>query len=561
MTGLGLLAYGTNVFRDLDLQSVDARFSIRGNQGAPSDIVLVKVDDKTFSDLQTRQELFRPLHAKLIRRLKKDGAKVIVYDFQFTEPSPKGHEEDDNKLITAVGDAGNLVLATTEVNDNGSTNVFGGDETLRAIHAKVGNGNFPPDPGGYDRRMRYQIDKLKTLAVVTAERATGKKVKPFKTTWIDYRGGVATFKNVSFSDALRGKVPPSFFRNKIVVVGPWASTFQDLHPVSFGNDLMPGPEIQANAISTVLRGNPLNAVPGWLNLILIIVLGMLAPLSGLRFSLRGTLFISLIAAVLFLVFTQWSFNQGWIFSFVYPFGTLVLSSVGALGAHYLLAAFERERVRDVFSRFVPETVVEQVLARTDHDLRLGGVSLESTVMFTDLRGFTTFSETRDPGEVIGILNRYHEEMTEAVMGNGGTLISFMGDGIMAVFGAPIEQPDHADRAFAAATEMLSVRLPAFNRWMREQGVREEFQIGIGLNSGPVMAGNVGSQRRLEYTTIGDTVNTAARLEGMTKGTGHSLFVADSTRELLTSEDGELSFIDSMPVRGRAEEIKVWTPAV
>ena len=196
-------------------------------------------------------------------------------------------------------------------------------------------------------------------------------------------------------------------------------------------------------------------MPGWINLVLIIGLGMLAPLSGLRFSLRGTLLISLVAAALFLVFTQWTFNQGWIVSFVYPFGTLVLSSVGALGAHYLLAAFERERVRDVFSRFVPEAVVDQVLARTDQDLRLGGVSLESTVMFTDLRGFTTFSEALPPARVIECLNVYLSEMTEAIHDHGGTLVSYEGDGIMAVFGAPIEQPDHADRAVAASREMLT----------------------------------------------------------------------------------------------------------
>jgi adenylate cyclase len=220
----------------------------------------------------------------------------------------------------------------------------------------------------------------------------------------------------------------------------------------------------------------------------------------------------------------------------------------------------RRRVRDTFARFVPEAVVGQVLAQTDDDLRLAGRRMEVTVLFSDIRGFTTFSEARDPGEVLRILNRYHEEMTEAVMGHGGTLVSFMGDGIMAVFGAPIEQADHADRAYAAATEMLATRLPEFNRWMREQGVEDEFQIGIGLNSGPVMAGNVGSRRRLEYTTIGDTVNTAARLEGMTKGTGHSLFLANSTYELLASKDGELAFVDSLPVRGRAEEIKVWSLA-
>ena len=108
--------------------------------------------------------------------------------------------------------------------------------------------------------------------------------------------------------------------------------------------------------------------------------------------------------------------------------------------------------------------------------------------------------------------------------------------------------------------MIEVRLPKVNEWMRENDVGDEFQIGIGLNSGPVMAGNIGSEQRLEFTTIGDTVNTAARLEGMTKGSGHSLFVADSTRERLSDPDGDLSFVDSFPVRGRAEEIRVWSPA-
>jgi adenylate cyclase len=209
---------------------------------------------------------------------------------------------------------------------------------------------------------------------------------------------------------------------------------------------------------------------------------------------------------------------------------------------------------------VPEQVVGEVLARTDEDLRLVGRRVVVTVLFSDIRGFTTFSESREPEEVLEILNRYHGEMTGAVMEHGGTLISFLGDGIMAVFGAPIEHEDHADRALASALEMTTVRLPRFNEWMREREVGDEFQIGIGLNSGPVMAGNLGAQQRLDYTAIGDTVNTAARLEGMTKGGPHSLYVADSTRELLTGEQVELEFVDSMPVRGRAQEIRVWAPA-
>jgi adenylate cyclase len=551
-TGLGLLAYGTNVFRDLDLRSVDARFSIRGKQSPDANIVVVKVDEQTFKDLQTKWEDFRPLHARLIRQLKKDRAKVIVYDVQFTEPSKPGKEADDNKLITAVGAAGNVILATTGLP------VFGDNAIVREYGGTVGNAYFPPDPGGYLRRMRYEIGGLKTLAVAAAERERGEPVRRFPATWIDYRGPVGTFRSVSFSDALNGKVPSSFFRDKIVVVGPWASTFQDEHPVSFGNDLMPGPEIQANAISTVLRGQPLNSVAGWINITLIVVLGLLAPLSGLRFSLRGTLFVSLAAALGYLVLTQAAFERGWILSFVYPFGTLVASSVGALGAHYLLAAFERERVRDMFSRFVPEAVVEQVLARTDSDLRLGGVSLESTVMFTDLRGFTTFAETLPPPRVIECLNVYLEEMTEAILGHGGTLVSFEGDGIMAVFGAPIEQPDHADRAVASAREMLTVRLPRFNAYLRDKELIDGFKMGIGLNTGMVVSGNVGSERRLEYTAIGDTTNTASRIQGMTKGQAFLLYLSDTTRERLQREVEDLVFIDEMEVRGRQHSVKIWS---
>ena len=153
-------------------------------------------------------------------------------------------------------------------------------------------------------------------------------------------------------------------------------------------------------------------------------------------------------------------------------------------------------------------------------------------MFSDLRGFTSFAETLEPAQVIASLNRYLTAMSEAILDHGGTLVAYMGDGIMAVFGAPLEQDDHADRALAAAREMLD-RLEGFNEWLREEGLHEGFKMGIGLNSGQVMSGHVGSERRLEYTALGDTTNTAARLEGMTKGTPYQLYVADSTRSRLT----------------------------
>ncbi len=134
-------------------------------------------------------------------------------------------------------------------------------------------------------------------------------------------------------------------------------------------------------------------------------------------------------------------------------------------------------------------------------VRLGGVRGEATVMFSDLRGFTSFSETLEPERVIESLNSYLTEMSEAILDHGGTLVAYMGDGIMAVFGAPLKQADHADRALEAAREMLD-RMGGFNDWLREQGLNDGFKMGIGLNSGPVMSGNVGSERRLEYTALG-----------------------------------------------------------
>jgi len=150
-------------------------------------------------------------------------------------------------------------------------------------------------------------------------------------------------------------------------------------------------------------------------------------------------------------------------------------------------------------------------------------------------------------------------MSAAILDNGGTLVAYMGDGIMAVFGAPIEQPDHADRALRAAREMLGPRLATFNWYLREEGLGS-FRMGVGLNSGHVMSGNVGSQRRLEYTAIGDTTNTAARLEGMTKGTPHQLFMSEATVELLRARPDDLVEVGEFEVRGRTQKITLWTIA-
>ena len=242
-----------------------------------------------------------------------------------------------------------------------------------------------------------------------------------------------------------------------------------------------------------------------------------------------------------------------------PFDPVILRArINAGLAKKKLHDVEQERVRSVFSRFMPEHVVEDVLQRTDDDLRLGGSRDIGTVMFTDIRGFTSFSESAEPQLVIQVLNQYFSEMIDAIFGHDGTLVGYRGDGLLAVFGAPIALDDHADCALAAAREMLDVRMPRFNGWLAEQRLGGPFEMGVGLNSGPFMSGNVGSARQLEYTVHGDTVNTAARLEGLTKRAGRSLLMAESTYQALSRPPGDLDFVGEFEVRGRRSTISLWT---
>jgi len=558
---LGTVAYATHLMRALELQSVDARFSVRGTQERPDDIVVVQVDDRTFSELGVQWPFPRSLHGRVIDQLRRAGAKTIAVDIQFTEPTAPAQ---DNALIEAIERKGGAVLSTTEVDARGESRVFGGEEVVRAIGARAANTVVEPDPGGTIRKMHYEVDGLVGFAVATAEAATGEPIEPGEfeadgQAWIDFRGPPDTFRQLSYSRVLRGQAPDSAVRGKTVVIGASAPSLQDVHPTSTtGDELMSGPELQANAIWTAIHGFPLKSSGLVLTLLLIALMAAAPAAATVRLKPLPALLVAAVLGIAYAGLTQLAFSGGAVLPVVYPLLALTLSALGALAVNYVMTSFERQRVHDTFARFVPQAVVAEVLERVDDgDLRFGGVRRECTVLFSDLRGFTTFSEELDPDRVIEVLNRYLEEMSDAIMDHGGTLVSYMGDGIMAVFGAPLGQEDHADRALDAAREMLTVRLPRFNEWMAGQGL-EGFAMGIGLNSGTVMSGQVGSKRRTEYTAIGDTTNTAARLEGMTKGTGHQIFVADSTRQAQKGERVELELVGEHEVRGRTHTITVWT---
>ncbi|MEA2218639.1 MAG: adenylate cyclase [Solirubrobacteraceae bacterium] len=590
-TVLGVIAYRAEAFGELELRSVDKRFAVRGDQKPPSDLVVVQIDDVTFGALKLRWPFPRSVHAKVLDRISEDRPKSITYDVQFSEASAPSltqlatraaavlgtsrsrakaalqtiGDDDDVDLASAIlRTEGRTALSFTETY-KGQVNVLGhGPAPLRQIHARPGNGLFPTDSGGVIRRFAYEIDDLTSLGVVSAEIATGHKLSragfPKGGAWIDYYGGPGTLKTVSFSDVALNKLPRGFFRGKQVVVGPSAPTLQDVHPTSTtaGDQLMPGGEIQATVLDTVRRGLPLRSVPTWISYLTIILAGLLTPLLSLRLRAMWAFLAAILVGVLYAVAAFVLFDAGHIVVLTYPLITLGASAVGALVVHYVTAAFERERTRDIFARFVPEDVVGEVLKQSG-GVRLGGVNRTATVMFSDLRGFTSFAESLEPDQVITVLNRYLTAMVDnAIDRHGGTLVDYMGDGIMAVFGAPLESDDHADRALAAARDKLR-ELELFNEWLHtEMGVEKSFRMGIGLNTGPVTSGNVGSLKRMAYTTIGDTTNTAARLEGMTKGTPYMLFMNDSTRAALSAEPEDLVFVDEFEIRGREQGVKVWS---
>jgi adenylate cyclase len=557
--GLVVLLQATDALDRAELSTVDRRFELRGARAVPDDVVVVGIDDVTFNELRERWQFGRRTFARALSGVAADKPKVIVYDIQFTEQSDD--EAADEALAQSVLDAGNVVLSTTEVGENGAHNVFGGKEFTDFVKAKVGNGSLPEGASGELRHVPYEIDGLKTLSVVAVQRA-GKRVDPAKMrgdgAWIDFSGPPGHVRYVSFSKAVKRTYKPGTFKDRIVVIGAVAPTLQDRHPTSWPAGEMAGPEIHANAIDTLMRGLPLHAASETTDYLIALGLTLLPLLLGIWLRPFVALGLGLLAAVAYAVIAQVAFGRGLILPVMVPLVGLGVALTGTLVVHYLTASVERAQTRDLFSRFVPDSVVAQVLERadTEDDVRLGGELLTATVLFSDLRGFTSFAETKEPAEVISVLNRYLTEMSDAILDHDGTLVAYMGDGIMAVFGAPIASDDHADQALSAARRMLE-RLEAFNDWLRSEGLGDGFKMGIGLNTGDVMSGNVGSARRLEYTTIGDTTNSAARLEGMTKGTPYQLFVSDSTYSRLASPPDDLESLDELEVRGRKGAMKVW----
>jgi CHASE2 domain-containing sensor protein len=339
---LALTALLTGAFSTVESSTIDERFRWRGAQPA-TDVAVIAVDDITFSDLAEQWPLPRSLYGKAVDRLEAAGAREIVLDVQFTEPT---EDREDMALYDAIERAGGAVLATTESDGHGGTNVLGGDENLRAIGAQAGASNLPGEPEGVLRRFDHSVVGLHTLAVVVAERR-GLRIDaerfPDGGVYIDFAGPPGTIPTYSLSALLRGDVNPALLRGRTVVVGAAAPTLQDQHVTAASNAPMSGPEIQANAISTLLRDLPLRDAPTWIAVLATVLMAFVVPLLALRLR---PLLAALAAPLLglgYVALVQLAFDAGWVLPIVTPLLGLVCATVATVAASHLLETLARRR--------------------------------------------------------------------------------------------------------------------------------------------------------------------------------------------------------------------------
>lgn len=544
-------------------------------------IVIVAIDDASITRIG-RWPWDRKVHADLIRKLKDAGAAVIGYDVNFPEPQD---EANDSALAQVIRDAGQVVLPI-ELSLVFKPSVITYDpqavvvsiSELAGAAAKTGHANPSPDTDGVVRRVPLQVRDPEGTSFVSAfafeiarlaQRAPALESIPLDRlgrSLINFPGPARqTFKTVAAADVLQDGVDAAVFKDKIVLVG---STAPDLHdeqitPTSFGIP-MPGVEIHASLLDTLLSRRWLRPVPPWSMSALLVALGLLMgfliPMIRARWS--GGIFLVLWLAILVASFL-W-FDRGWIIDIVWP--TLVLGAGYAAVTleRRITAERERRELKAAFSRYVSASVVESIL-KDPSKLELGGERKEMTVLFSDIRGFTSISERLTPEHLVEVLNRYLNRMTEIVFAHEGVLDKYIGDAVMAFWNAPFDQPDHALRAVRTALAMRDV-LDEMNASQSfgdfaphssgEGRMPLELRIGLGVNTGDMVVGNVGGKERFDYTVIGDNVNLASRLESLTKEYGAGILITEKTYKQV-HQQVLARRLDKVAVKGKKEPVLIY----
>jgi adenylate cyclase len=406
------------------------------------------------------------------------------------------------------------------------------------------------------------------MTLLAAEKFKGRihTPPPDKKTFIDYSGPLGTYRawpvENMFVDSLWQRAPFNgglAVSNKIVIVGPMAEIFHDVHDTPFGE--MPGPEIQAQMLAALLHGSWLAETSPVTNFWLAIgavVLALLICLGIPQALLKGLLIV--LATVAFLVICQMVFND---YNLVVPMAPALFCflATGSFGIifEYTLEQLERRRYRNVLDRYVSKNVAKTILNdRRSFVEALKGRKQPVTVLFSDIRGFTTMTESTDADKLVAQLNEYFSDMVGSVLQQSGTLQKFIGDAIMAVWGDTHSQGVGADalRAVTAALQMRAALAKLNARW-QENPDRNKLSIGVGVNHGEVIVGNIGHPQRMEFTVLGDGVNLAARLESATKQFHTDILVGEQA-EKLTREQFVYRVVDLMTVKGKTKPVEVFS---
>ncbi|MEI7817799.1 MAG: adenylate/guanylate cyclase domain-containing protein, partial [Desulfuromonadales bacterium] len=373
---------------------------------------------------------------------------------------------------------------------------------------------------------------------------------------INYYGPGGTIKTYSAADIIKKRLPVNELKDKLAFVGFTEIGIYDVRPTPF-DSILPGVEIHATAAANVLEQRLIvhnrntilteRATLFLLPLILALLLG-LAPSATVGF-LAGCILSALHLAINYLLFSRYSVDL----SLVSPLLALGITTISSEIYRSLVVDRKGRYMKKAFSNYVSADLVAQIMKNPD-SLKLGGEKKEISILFSDIRGFTTLSEKLSPEDLVQLLNEYLNPMTLIVLEEKGTLDKYIGDAIMALFNAPLDVIDHADHACRTALRMM-LKLDDLNRSFIERGI-QTIDIGIGINTGDAVVGNMGASMRFDYTAIGDNVNLASRLEGLNKMYGTHIIVSESTK-LLAGKDLHFREIDLVAVKGKQQPVPIY----
>lgn len=373
--------------------------------------------------------------------------------------------------------------------------------------------------------------------------------------FVNYLGPARTFPHYSVTDIVNGRLDKELFKDKIVLVGATATGIYDLRVTPF-SAVFPGIEIHATVVDNILHQNFIQR-PGWIafiDMVAIILLGLVAVPVLTRVKALVGLLCTLFLVVVYVFINRYAFNSYnlWL-NLVYPLMSLSIVYLGITLYRYITEEREKKKIKGTFQYYLSGPVIEEML-KDPSKLKLGGEKKDLTVLFSDIRGFTTISEKLSPEELVHLLNEYLTVMTDKVFQYGGLLDKYMGDAIMAVFGAPIDDREHPAKCCKTALEMMEELKKLQQKWAQEGN--PILDIGIGINTGDMVVGNMGSQMRFDYTVMGDNVNLGSRLEGINKEYGTNIVISEYTYERV-KDTFVCRELDAVKVKGKLLPVKIY----